>query len=77
MNMRTIREIALEVKQLWAKPNYAAGPYLDAMLQLETVNDMYYADSARTIVSYFLANAGTFRGDDAKRIKAELKAMVA
>lgn len=75
--MRTIREVAQEVKAVWVKPNFGAVPYLDAMMQLETVDDMYYADSARTIVSYFLANAGTFRGDDAKRIKAELKAMVA
>jgi len=74
---RTISEIAAEIKRVWAKPNYAAVPYLDAMTQLETINDTYYADDARTIVSYFLANAGTFRGDDAKRIKAELKAMVA
>jgi hypothetical protein len=27
-------------------------------------------------VLYFLANAGTWRGPDAKRIKAELKEMV-
>lgn len=73
---RSISTIAQEIKRTWAKPNFAAVPYLDAMAQLETVDDSYYADSGRTIVSYFLANAGTFRGDDAKRIKAELKEMV-
>lgn len=73
---RTISAIAQEIKQVWAKPNYAAVPYLDAMLCVEKPTDMYYADSARNIVLYFLSNASSFRGDDAKRIKAELKKMV-
>ena len=30
-------------------------------------------DSGRSIVRYFLGNAGTWRGDVAKAIKAELK----
>ena len=33
-------------------------------------------NSAESVVQYFLANAGTWRGDDAKRIKAELKSML-
>lgn len=75
--MRTISEIAKEINQVWAKPNYAAVPYLEAMLQIHGGPDtMYYAESGRSIVSYFLCNAGTFRGEDAKRIKAELKKMV-
>ena len=45
------------------------------MGDLNSINDAYYMDSARSVVLYFLANAGTWRGDDAKRIKAELKAL--
>ncbi len=74
---RSIRTIAEEIQRTWVKPNYAAKPYLEAMFQLDSINDSYFADDARTIISYFLANAGTFRGEDAKRIKAELKGMVA
>jgi hypothetical protein len=37
---------------------------------------MYGADDARGIVMYFLANAGTWRGENARRIKAELKGML-
>jgi hypothetical protein len=33
-------------------------------------------DGAETIVRYFLSNASTWRGEDAKRIKAELKSML-
>lgn len=31
---------------------------------------------AKTIVVYFLSNASSFRGPDAKRIKAELKSLI-
>jgi hypothetical protein len=33
-------------------------------------------DDAKTIVLYFLANAQTWRGEVAKRVKAELNLMV-
>lgn len=75
--MRTISEIAKDIQSTWAKPNFGAVPYLEAMLQIHGGPEtMYYAESGRSIVSYFLCNAGTFRGEDAKRLKAELKAMV-
>lgn len=74
--MRKINEIAQEIKKVWVKPNFAAVPYLEALLQLEGPKDMYYADNATSIVLYFLSNAGTFRGEDAKRLKAELKKVI-
>lgn len=73
---RALHEIARDIKRNWPKVNYAAQPYLDALHQLDSVDDMYYQDPARHIVNYFLSNAGTWRGPEAKRIKDELKAMV-
>ncbi len=73
---RPIYKIAAEIRSNWAKVNYAAKPYLDAMAEINSIDDAYYADSARSVVLYFLANAGTFRGDAAKAIKVELKALV-
>lgn len=73
---RTIRAIAHEIRRDWRKPYFAAAPYLDAMTQLETVTDAYGHDDARDIIRYFLGNASSYRGDTAKRIKAELKAML-
>ncbi len=73
---RSISEIAREVYRTWPKVNYAAKPYLEAMLSLESVEDNYLQDDARGVVLYFLSNASSFRGDDAKRLKAELKALV-
>jgi len=79
---RPIFEIAAEIRKFWRKKdgtpnvNYAAKPYLEAMETLDSINDMYIADSAREIVLRFLCNATAWRGDDARRIKAELKAMI-
>lgn len=73
---RSIREIAADVESSWAKVNYAARPYLDAMYSLDNVQDTYWMDSGASIVRYFLSNASTFRGDDARRLKAELKALL-
>jgi len=70
---RSISTIARDIRKHWTNVNYAAKPYLEAMLSLESINDNYGYDNARSIVSYFLANASTFRGIDAKRLKTELK----
>lgn len=73
---RPLHEIAREIRSDWKPVDYAAKPYLEAMLELESVNDQYGADSGRYIVNYFLSNAGKWRGDVAKRVKAELKQMI-
>ena len=73
---RPISDIAWDIKAHWPKPYFGAVPYIDAMRTLYDVTDNYCNDSAKSIILYFLANASTFRGEDAKRIKAELKKMV-
>ena len=74
-NARPLYEIANDIKKNWKNVNFAAKPYLDAMATLCKMEDMFCYDSAKSIVLYFLSNAGTWRGETAKRIKAELKAM--
>ena len=74
--MRTLHTIAKEIRQEWAKVSPYAEPYLEAMESLDSINDNYYFDSAREIVLRFLSWANTWRGDDARRIKAELKSML-
>jgi len=73
---RPINEIAAEIRQDWRPVNYAAVPYLQAMGSLGTINDNYGLDRADNIIMYFLCNAGTWRGETARRIKAELKALI-
>ncbi len=45
------------------------------MFSLNSIDDAYGMDSGRSVVAYFLSNARSFRGDDARRLKAELKAL--
>ena len=74
---RPLYEIAKEIRSDWgSKIYFGAKPYLGAMLTLNSIDDMYMCDSAKTIVRYFLANANTWRGDVARRVKAELKEMI-
>jgi hypothetical protein len=78
MNYRSLNDIASEIRKDWGvKVNFAAKPYLEAMQCLTTMQDKYICDSALSIVSYFLCNASAWKGETAKRIKAELKAMCA
>ena len=73
---RSLNTIAREIRSNWAKPYFGAVPYLDAMGSLDTMQDKFYYDDARSVVLYFLANAATWRGETARRIKAELNAML-
>ena len=73
--VRPLYVIAREIKKTWPKVYFGAVPYLEAMSSLTSITDSYGADSGKSMVLYFLANAGTWRGEDAKRIKAELKKM--
>lgn len=79
MTHRPIREIASEIRRDWKTQgkgvNPAAKPYLEAMDCLNLVSDKYGLDSGEGILLRFLCNAGTWRGETAKRIKAELKAI--
>lgn len=74
--MRPLHVIAREIKRVWPKPYFGAVPYIDAMLSMDSIHENYFYDSGDSIVRYFLANANTWRGEDARRIKAELKGML-
>ena len=70
---RPINIIAHDIIRSWPRPYFGAVPYLQAMLSLDNIDEDYGADSARSVVLYFLSNATTWRGPDARRLKAELK----
>ena len=73
---RPLYTIATEIRRNWKTVSPYAAPYLQAMGTLNSIEDNYGFDSAYSIVSYFLANAGSWRGEVARSIKAELKAML-
>ena len=72
---RPLYTIAAEISRDWKKPYFGAVPYLQAMSTLDSVDDNYIHDSGKSIVLYFLSNATTWRGETARRVKAELKAL--
>jgi len=80
--VRKLHEIAKEVlgdihrvqMEDMKTPNWVhyALPYLDAMCYLRTPADMYGLEYGDMIVARFLNNASYWRGETARRIKAEL-----
>jgi hypothetical protein len=80
MNMtqevRPIHEIADEISRNWPNVYFGAVPYLRAMQYLNSINDKFGEDDAKGVILYFLSNAKTWRGDVARRIKAELKELI-
>jgi len=72
---RSLFTISIDIRKDWKKPYFGAVPYINAMGSLDDITDNYGYDSGRSVVQYFLANAGTWKGDVARRIKKELKAL--
>lgn len=75
---RTFAQIAQDIKKAWKHPYYGAKPYIEAMLEIDSTdpNARYMFETAKHIAKRFLANAPTFRGMEAKRLKAELLALL-
>ena len=75
--VRPLYEIAKEIRNDWgSKIYFGAKPYLGAMLTIDKITDRYMCDDAKTIVRYFLSNASSWRGENARRIKKELNEML-
>lgn len=74
--MRPLSTIAREIRRNWKPIYFGAVPYLEAMDELDSINDKFGADDGKSIVRYFLSNATKWRGPVAKAVKAELKGML-
>ena len=76
IQVRPMHEIIKDIRKDWgSKMYFGAVPYFKAMECLNSVKDNYGCDSGKSIVLYFLANAQTWKGETAKRVKVELKTM--
>ena len=71
--VRPLYEIANDIEKDWKNMYFGAVPYFQAMQTLNSIEDDYIHDSAKSIVLYFLSNAGTWKGEKAREIKKELK----
>ena len=80
MSDRPIYVIAGEIRDNWSIIGKGvspyAEPYLAAMETIVSIDEMYYYDDADSVVRYFLTNANSWRGETARRVKAELKGML-
>lgn len=76
--MRSLNEIAREIERDCKDKNWYiyAEAYVTPMKSLNSISDTYYADSADSIVRYALSNLTSWRGDTARRVKAELNGML-
>jgi hypothetical protein len=72
----TVSEIAYAIAKDWQNISPYALDYLNAMKDIRDINGQYYADSAKNVIMYFLVNARTYRGENARAYKALLKEMV-
>jgi len=72
----SVSEIAHAIAKDWQNISPYAADYLNAMKEITDIDGAYYADTAKSVVMYFLANASTYRGENARAYKSLLKAMV-
>ncbi len=70
-NMK-ICEIAQFIIDDWSKQGRVPKTYLEPMLSIDTLDDMYGADSASSVVAYFISSASSWKGDVAKVTKKHL-----
>ena len=71
-----VSDIARLIASDWKNISPYARDYLNAMKEINDIEGSYYADSAKSVVLYFLANAGAYRGENARTYKAILKEMI-
>ena len=52
---------------------YNLVPYLDALRQMDSADDVYGVESGKSIIAYALSNMASYKGPTARAVKAELK----
>jgi hypothetical protein len=72
--LRPLHKIHDDIRRTWKNVAPEAEPYLYALRYLGSATDNYGQDSAVEVILKFLGNAKYWRGEDAKRLKGELRA---
>jgi hypothetical protein len=77
---RPLYEIMKDIREDYAaqgKPVHPwAAPYVDSLSNLTHMSDVDIAETGYQMVPYLLNNLKTWRGEKAREIKAELRAML-
>ena len=74
--VRPLYEIAKDISEHWKPIHEYAQQHVAAFAELDSINDIFITESGKDIILGFLCNAGTWRGEHARRIKTELKEMI-
>lgn len=67
------RIITRDLQSQGKKVPFGAQPYLDALRQMDSADDVYGVESGKTIIAYALSNLTSYKGPTARAVKAELK----
>lgn len=73
----TLFQISDVIYEDWGREMpFKAHRYVEAIANLDNLDDVFGADSGNTIVAYFLENAKDWRGETARDIKKVLNKML-
>lgn len=76
MPHRPLSQIAAEITADWTALHGAAQPYIDALSELQLATERYGLETGSDMIQGFLNNARTWRGEVARRVKQELRAIL-
>jgi hypothetical protein len=76
MSHRPLHEVAAEIEQDWTALHGAAQPYINAMKESYLATSRHRLERGSDMIQGFLMNAQTWRGETARRVKTELKAIL-
>ncbi len=71
-----LSQIADIIMDDWRDINPYALTYVEAMMNLNDINDRYGQDDATSVVSYFLSNAKKWQGSLAREVKKHLRELL-
>jgi len=67
------RIISRDLQSQGKEVPYNLVPYLDALRQMDSADDVYGVESGKSIIAYALSNMTSYKGPTARAVKAELK----
>ena len=67
------RIISRDLQSQGKKVPYNLVPYLDALRQMDSADDVYGVESGKSVIAYALSNMASYKGPTARAVKAELK----
>jgi hypothetical protein len=74
-DIMTPAQVVAAIRADWTKPYFGAVPYLEALECLDSWTDRYGCEDATFLAAYLLSNLRTYRGANAKAVRATLKAV--